>query len=454
MAIPATSDPVNTRDGTAPPLASLGRRALVVYVVLLQSADEDGTVRRPQSALATDTGGDVRSVQRGLQELRAAGLITTEVGVAGATHRLTDRRSIRPSANPTVGQPDRRQMGFPPGPPHPRVLKSFPLVKGSGCISPKGIMILSDGSDDGDMEKVTRGMEDRSPVGTPTPQPPAPVAGVRTPAGNARQTHANAQQGLFGPSPLPTPVPDPEPAKMGVPFALELVPPESVDTVLELFTLWQRVTGHTRSRLDDRRRGILRRALRDYGRDECVAALKGVGMSDWHMGRDPATDGKTYNELDNVFRSAAHVEKFAAMARAPDPVPVVNVDTLTQQWQDLANEFYVARGDPRAHDGEPPAGADRFHPRLRPIGKATVLGEVVPVFANVELVWRALNAAAARYAGKRLRAKHDDHEVAVWLSRRNEQDTAAELRECYAKLLNTVDNNEPDDVTEVEHAHG
>ena len=75
-----------------------------------------------------------------------------------------------------------------------------------------------------------------------------------------------------------------------------------------LFALWQEVMGKPRAKLDAKRQQRIRWALLNYSEEECEQAIRGCAMSDFHMGRN--SRGKTYNDLELVFRDSAHVEDF------------------------------------------------------------------------------------------------------------------------------------------------
>jgi hypothetical protein len=51
-------------------------------------------------------------------------------------------------------------------------------------------------------------------------------------------------------------------------------------------------------------------ALKNYGLERCIAAIDGYATSDFHMGRDPKSGGKKWDDLTLIFRDAEHAEKF------------------------------------------------------------------------------------------------------------------------------------------------
>lgn len=51
---------------------------------------------------------------------------------------------------------------------------------------------------------------------------------------------------------------------------------------------------------------------------KCIVVMT---ESDWHMGRDPKTEGKTYNELENVFASTKFQQWVTAVEKAEQDAP-------------------------------------------------------------------------------------------------------------------------------------
>lgn len=84
-----------------------------------------------------------------------------------------------------------------------------------------------------------------------------------------------------------------------------------VDGCEAVFTHWREVMGKNGATvLDDKRKRAVTWALEHYDIDTCLAAIDGYATSDFHMGRDPKSDGKKFNDLTLIFRDADHVEKF------------------------------------------------------------------------------------------------------------------------------------------------
>ena len=79
----------------------------------------------------------------------------------------------------------------------------------------------------------------------------------------------------------------------------------------DVFYHWKKVMNkNSATHFDDKRKRAVKWALKTYGFEGCCAAIDGYANSDWHMGRDPQTGGKQFNNLTLIFRDAEHAEKF------------------------------------------------------------------------------------------------------------------------------------------------
>lgn len=97
-----------------------------------------------------------------------------------------------------------------------------------------------------------------------------------------------------------------------------------------VFEHWREAMGKNgTTRFDDKRQRAVRWALQNYSLDECFAAIDGCARSDWHMGKDPKTGGKKFNELTLIFRDAQHVEGFLGQEKQPSALEVID-----EQWGD------------------------------------------------------------------------------------------------------------------------
>lgn len=87
----------------------------------------------------------------------------------------------------------------------------------------------------------------------------------------------------------------------------------SAPDVKAVLTYWQQVISPTsKIPLDGIRAQKVLARLRDYTVWELCRAIDGCAQSDWHMGRDPKTQGKAHNDLELICRDEAHVDRFIA----------------------------------------------------------------------------------------------------------------------------------------------
>lgn len=107
------------------------------------------------------------------------------------------------------------------------------------------------------------------------------------------------------------------------------------DEVRKVFDHWRDVLGHPRAVLDGKRRRRIETALKSHGLATVLAAVDGCARSDWHMGRDPATNGKRYDDLELILRDASKIERFASDARTA--VPAVESSSQAVVFHDGVN---------------------------------------------------------------------------------------------------------------------
>ncbi|WP_423396059.1 hypothetical protein [Burkholderia sp. LMG 21824] len=91
---------------------------------------------------------------------------------------------------------------------------------------------------------------------------------------------------------------------------------EAIDEVREIFEYWQLVMSSPRSRLDDNRRGLIRRAIaHGYTVPELKEAIRGCSRSPFHMGQN---DRQTaFNGLDLILRNAEKIDEFRKIDAHP-----------------------------------------------------------------------------------------------------------------------------------------
>lgn len=98
---------------------------------------------------------------------------------------------------------------------------------------------------------------------------------------------------------------------------LVLVPEDRApDPVEVVFDLWKTVTGKTaRVTLDASRRKSIERALASYPFGDVCDAVRGLPLSEFHMGENDR--GKRYDDLANALGNASRIEKFRDLYRNP-----------------------------------------------------------------------------------------------------------------------------------------
>jgi len=88
-----------------------------------------------------------------------------------------------------------------------------------------------------------------------------------------------------------------------------------MDAVDDVFKCWREVMCHPNSKLDYKRRSIIKKRLNDgYTVEQLKDAIVGCAKSDWHMGDNQR--GTRYDALTLILRDADHVDKFIAISRA------------------------------------------------------------------------------------------------------------------------------------------
>ncbi|APQ14700.1 hypothetical protein BJP27_24305 (plasmid) [Pseudomonas oryzihabitans] len=91
--------------------------------------------------------------------------------------------------------------------------------------------------------------------------------------------------------------------------------------VEDVFKHWQSAMESPRSRLDEKRRRVLHKALGEYGLQDVINAITGCSRSNFHMGRNDdgsVKPGATkYNDVELIFRNAAKTEGFLEIFHDP-----------------------------------------------------------------------------------------------------------------------------------------
>lgn len=80
------------------------------------------------------------------------------------------------------------------------------------------------------------------------------------------------------------------------------------DPVRTIFEYWQKIMKSPRSVLDNKRRTLIKTALKNYTPADICHAIRGCSKSAYHMGDNPS---KTiYDGLNLILRSSEYIEKF------------------------------------------------------------------------------------------------------------------------------------------------
>ena len=121
-----------------------------------------------------------------------------------------------------------------------------------------------------------------------------------------------------------------------------------------IFEHWRTRMGKTNSSklTDDRRKKIYARLRDGYSEKSMIEAIDGCAQSDFHMGRDPKTNGKVYDELTLILRNGTHLEKFQHLgsltaSRQADLDAWINND---QPPSDYIDGEYTNHDQPRQSD--------------------------------------------------------------------------------------------------------
>jgi hypothetical protein len=90
---------------------------------------------------------------------------------------------------------------------------------------------------------------------------------------------------------------------------------EVVDDVRAVFNAWVGATGKrlSRTRLDDKRRRIIKQALKAHPVEDVLDAVVGWRHDPFYCGENDR--GRAFNDLGMLLRDADHVERFRDLAR-------------------------------------------------------------------------------------------------------------------------------------------
>jgi hypothetical protein len=245
--------------------------------------------------------------------------------------------------------------------------------------------------------------------------------------------------------------------------ALLEVVPAVPDGVERLHGLWQQVVGKPGWGLTPKRERAWKALIKAAGSmTRAEQAVRGLGLSDWHMGRDPKTNGAQYVEPDLITRNIDRFCDLQAAVEVPPPAAVT--------WDQLNAECmraYVSavraitdHVDARVASGTLDQLTDKqraaFDPLLRPIGMVTWEGERVHVFQwrnedgtpdnpRTMLFIRSINRAAALVAQRRMNAARPGSKVVEHIMGGIVDGTKQEALEEYNKAVAVMRERDVED---------
>lgn len=92
------------------------------------------------------------------------------------------------------------------------------------------------------------------------------------------------------------------------PVALERATDRQPDPVHAVFAHWQEAHRKPRAKLDEKRRALIRKALKHYSEADLCQAISGYLNSPHHMGTDPKGNGTAYDSIELFLRDSQHID--------------------------------------------------------------------------------------------------------------------------------------------------
>lgn len=74
-----------------------------------------------------------------------------------------------------------------------------------------------------------------------------------------------------------------------------------------VFEHWKQTHEHPRSKLDQKRRRVIRDALKNFSVEDLCKSVTGYKRSSWHMGENP--ERKVYDDIEMMLRDAKQIEQ-------------------------------------------------------------------------------------------------------------------------------------------------
>ena len=115
------------------------------------------------------------------------------------------------------------------------------------------------------------------------------------------------------------------------------------DEVRIIFDAWTESTGRKRSKLDDKRRRLIRRSLEQFPVEDLLDAVVGWRHEPFYCGENDR--GRTFNDLGLLLRDAEHIARFRDLARR-EATTVAPVSPNERRDSDgvVTHRFYSGTG--------------------------------------------------------------------------------------------------------------
>lgn len=94
-----------------------------------------------------------------------------------------------------------------------------------------------------------------------------------------------------------------------------------------IFLRWQESTGRSKVVFDSKRRGVVRAALKCYPVEDLIDAVRGWRHDPHNRGENERRT--VYNDLELLLRDSAHIERFRDLERGEGPAPPPRMPTGT-----------------------------------------------------------------------------------------------------------------------------
>ena len=92
------------------------------------------------------------------------------------------------------------------------------------------------------------------------------------------------------------------------------VPESNLSASTQVFQYWQSVMNHPRAKLDRKRKGKIKQALKlGYDVPELKQAIDGCAKTPFNMGKND--NGQLYNDIELILRDATHIDRFINNAK-------------------------------------------------------------------------------------------------------------------------------------------